>query len=81
MYHKMPLKPSSPSAATAAPAADPSRAFRCGLSFAGKDPIVNMSLDAINLITAGRIAQPSAKLLDNWFNGNSTRVNICPRPK
>lgn len=26
-------------------------------------------------------AAPSAKFLDKWFNGNSTNVNICPRPK
>ena len=23
--------------------------------------------------------QPSAKLLDNWFNGNKTGVNVCPK--
>ncbi len=36
--------------------------------------------DAINLHTAKPVLaakQPSAKLLDNWFNGNSTNV----RPK
>ena len=25
--------------------------------------------------------QPATKLLDNWFNGNSTRVNVVPRAK
>jgi hypothetical protein len=37
--------------------------------------------DAINLLSAKPVQpaakQPSAKLLDNWFNGNSTSV----RPK
>ena len=37
--------------------------------------------DAINLLTAGRPVQPAAKLLDNWFNGNSTSVNANNRPK
>ena len=37
--------------------------------------------DAINLLTAGRPVQPAAKLLDNWFNGNSTSVNVNNRPK
>jgi hypothetical protein len=37
--------------------------------------------DAINLLTAGRPIQPAAKLLDNWFNGNSTSVNVNNRPK
>ena len=23
--------------------------------------------------------QPSAKMLDNWFNGNKTGVNVCPK--
>jgi hypothetical protein len=23
--------------------------------------------------------QPSAKLLDSWFNGNKTGVNVCPK--
>jgi hypothetical protein len=32
--------------------------------------------DAINLLSAKPV-QPSAKLLDNWFNGNTTSV----RPK
>jgi hypothetical protein len=37
--------------------------------------------DAINLLTAGRPVQPANKLLDNWFNGNSTSVNVNNRPK
>ena len=42
--------------------------------------------DAINLLSARPVQpsaqpqQPSAKLLDNWFNGNSTHVNV-PRAK
>ena len=27
----------------------------------------------------GTPTQPSAKLLDNWFNGNKTGVNVCPK--
>lgn len=56
------------------PSSIPAFTFRCGVT-------ANKSVDAINLLTAGRPVQPSAKLLDNWFNGNSTNVNICPRPK
>lgn len=37
--------------------------------------------DAINLLTAGRPVQPAAKFLDNWFNSNSTSVNVNNRPK
>ena len=37
--------------------------------------------DAINLLTAGRPVQPASKLLDNWFNCNSTGVNANNRPK
>ena len=37
--------------------------------------------DAINLLNAGRPIQPANKLLDNWFNGNSTSVNVNNRPK
>jgi accessory colonization factor AcfC len=54
------------------------------LSFTGKDVFASSkSADAINLLTAGRPVQPAAKLLDNWFNGNSTNVNVGngPRPK
>ena len=54
------------------------------LSFTGKDVFASAkSADAINLLTAGRPVQPAAKLLDNWFNGNSTNVNVGngPRPK
>lgn len=42
--------------------------------------------DAINIHSgrpvqpAAQPQQPSAKLLDNWFNGNSTHVNV-PRGK
>lgn len=60
-----------------------------GLSFSGKtvfaaDAPAHKAAagnDAINLLTAGRPAQPAAKLLDNWFNGNSTSVNANNRPK
>ena len=54
------------------------------LSFTGKDVFASSkSVDALNLLTAGRPVQPAAKLLDNWFNGNSTTVNVGngPRPK
>ena len=56
------------------PSFAPACSLRVGL-------VANKSVDAINLLTAGRPVQPAAKLLDNWFNGNSTNVNICPRPK
>lgn len=60
-------------------------AARTGLSFTGKTVFATAprSTDAINLLTAGRPVQPAAKLLDNWFNGNSTgtHVNVGPRPK
>lgn len=78
----MSLNPSS-SASASAPCA--------GLSFSGKTvfgasaPAHKASTytgnDAINLLTAGRPVQPAAKLLDNWFNGNSTSVNANNRPK
>ena len=29
--------------------------------------------------SASTPTQPSAKLLDNWFNGNKTGVNVCPK--
>lgn len=32
--------------------------------------------DAINLHTSKPV-QPAAKLLDNWFNGNSTRIKAA----
>jgi hypothetical protein len=78
----MSLNPSSCSAS--APCA--------GLSFSGKTVFASASAglahkaagagpDAINLLTAGRPVQPAAKLLDNWFNGNSTSVNVNNRPK
>lgn len=61
-----------------------------GLSFSGKT-VFGASTgpahkaaggpDAINLLTAGRPVQPANKLLDNWFNGNSTSVNVNNRPK
>ena len=50
---------------------------RTSTSFGGKAMFCGN--DAINLHSA-RPAQPSAKLLDNWFNGNSTHVNV-PRAK
>ena len=46
--------------------------------------------DAINLLSVRPVQptakqptakQPASKLLDNWFNGNSTRVNVVPRAK
>ena len=61
-----------------------------GLSFSGKTVFAasapahkaaGAGPDAINLLTAGRPVQPAAKLLDNWFNGNSTSVNANNRPK
>ena len=64
-----------------------------GLSFSGKTVFgasasagpahkaAGAGPDAINLLTAGRPVQPAAKLLDNWFNGNSTSVNVNNRPK
>ena len=63
-----------------------------GLSFSGKTVFATGAAapahkaagagpDAINLLTAGRPVQPAAKLLDNWFNGNSTSVNVNNRPK
>jgi len=52
------------------------------LSFISGKAVFASGNDAINLLTAGRPVQPSAKLLDNWFNGNSTHVNVsAPRPK
>lgn len=51
---------------------------RTSTSFGGKAMFTGN--DAINLHRA-RPVQPSAKLLDNWFNGNSTHVNVCPKPK
>jgi hypothetical protein len=74
----MSLNPSSSSAPCA------------GLSFSGKTVFgasapahkaAGAGPDAINLLTAGRPVQPAAKLLDNWFNGNSTSVNANNRPK
>ena len=41
----------------------------CGKSIFAKN-------DAINLLNS-RPVQPSSKLLNNWFNGNST--TICPK--
>jgi hypothetical protein len=73
IYHKMSLNPSS-SASAPAPCA--------GLSFSGKTVFAASSgNDAINLLTTGRPVQPASKLLDNWFNGNSTGVNANNRPK
>jgi hypothetical protein len=76
----MSLNPSS-SCSASAPCA--------GLSFSGR-AVFGASAglthkaagpDAINLLNAGRPVQPAAKLLDNWFNGNSTSVNVNNRPK
>ena len=36
------------------------------------------SVDAINLLTYKPV-QPSSKLLNNWFNGNTTIIS--PKPK
>ena len=77
----MSLNPSS-SCSASAPCA--------GLSFSGRAVFAASASapahkaagpDAINLLTAGRPVQPAAKLLDNWFNGNSTSVNVNNRPK
>ena len=83
IYHKMSLNPSSASAS--APCA------AVGLSFSGRavfgasaglaHKAAGAGPDAINLLNAGRPVQPAAKLLDNWFNGNSTSVNVNNRPK
>ena len=79
----MSLNPSSCSAS--APCA--------GLSFSGRAVFASATAsasapahkaagpDVINLLTAGRPVQPATKLLDNWFNGNSTSVNVNNRPK
>jgi hypothetical protein len=78
----MSLNPSSASASASAPCV--------GLSFSGKTVFgasagpahkAYAGPDAINLLTTGRPVQPAAKLLDNWFNGNSTGVNANNRPK
>ena len=49
---------------------------RTSTSFGGKAMFCGN--DAINLYTSRPVQpaaqQPSAKLLDNWFNGNSTRI-------
>jgi hypothetical protein len=83
IYHKMSLNPSSASASASAPCV--------GLSFSGRavfgastgpaHKAASAGPDAINLLTAGRPVQPANKLLDNWFNGNSTSVNVNNRPK
>jgi hypothetical protein len=82
IYHKMSLNPSSASA----PA--PATCAAVGMSFSGKTVFgasakagAYTGNDAINLLTTGRPVQPAAKLLDNWFNGNSTGVNANNRPK
>ena len=55
---------------------------RTSTSFGGKAMFCGN--DAINLHSARPVQpaakQPAAKLLDNWFNGNSTHVNV-PRAK
>jgi hypothetical protein len=57
---------------------------RTSTSFGGK--AMFKGNDAINLHTSKLVQpaiaakQPAAKLLDNWFNGNTTRVNV-PRGK
>jgi hypothetical protein len=33
----------------------------------------------VGFASASTPTQPSAKLLDNWFNGNKTGVNVCPK--
>ncbi len=80
----MSLNPSSASASVSVPAPC------AGLSFSGKTVFGASSSakagaytgnDAINLLTTGRPVQPATKLLDNWFNGNSTSVNVNNRPK
>ena len=32
-----------------------------------------------SVVSISTPTQPSAKLLDNWFNGNKTGVNVCPK--
>ena len=64
---------------------NPSSSAHCaGLSFSGKTVFSaaapGAGSDASNLLTAGRPVQPTAKLLDNWFNGNTTSVNVNNRP-
>ena len=72
---------STPSASAAGAACAASCATK-PLSFISGKAMFASGNDAINLLTAGRPVQPSAKLLDNWFNGNSTHVNVsAPRPK
>ena len=55
---------------------------RTSTNFGGKAMFTGN--DAINIHTSRPVQpaaqQPSAKLLDNWFNGNSTHVNV-PRAK
>lgn len=69
---------STPSAAAAAAASCAAKP----LSFISGKAMFASGNDAINLLSAGRPVQPAAKLLDNWFNGNSTHVNVsAPRPK
>ena len=46
---------------------------RTSTSFGGKAMFTGN--DAIN-IHSGKPVQPAAKLLDNWFNGNTNRVNV-----
>jgi len=77
----------NPSSSCSAPASAPC----AGLSFSGRavfgasaglaHKAAGAGPDAINLLNAGRPVQPAAKLLDNWFNGNSTSVNVNNRPK
>ena len=83
----------SASASASASASDSASAFSFGsepklldgsfnnntTSFGGK--AMFRGNDAIN-IHSGRPVQPASKLLNNWFNGNSTHINIGgPRPK
>jgi hypothetical protein len=82
IYHKMSLNPSS-SCSASAPCAGLSFSGRAVFGASASAGLAHKAAgpDAINLLNAGRPVQPAAKLLDNWFNGNSTSVNVNNRPK
>jgi hypothetical protein len=77
----MSLNPSSSSAPCAGLSFSGKTVFTAATACAPAHKASASSIDAINLLTAGRPVQPAAKLLDNWFNGNSTSVNVNNRPK
>ena len=39
----------------------------------------NTARPKVGFASTSTPTQPSAKLLDNWFNGNKTGVNVCPK--